>query len=138
MPETDDEPHDKIFGPGEEDQMHEAAKKLDTRVLFDGRTVLVTAVFHTIVDPKIISERVRRAAQGPLLRMAIGGLQRRPTDHALLTKSFINTDEDVEIVAKRVAEVVPAPARVEGGLVSSRDAEGLWAEFHRSIVDGGD
>jgi len=135
---TDDEPHDQIFGRGEEDQLRDAVQKLDTRVLFDGRTVLVTAVIHTIVDPKIVSERVRRAAAGPLLRMTIGGVSRRPHDHALLTKTFVNTDEDVEVVMKRMAEVVPSPARVEGGIVSPRDAEGLWAEFHRSIVDGGD
>ena len=133
----DDEPHDRIYGPGEEAQLQSDARKLDTRVLFDGRTVLVTAVFHTIVDPLIVSERVRRAAAGPLLRMAVGGLSRRPTDHALLTKTFVNTDEDVTDVAKRVAAVVPEPARVEGGIVESRDAKKLWAEFHRSI-DGGD
>ena len=43
----------------------------------DNRTSM--AVFHTIVDPLIVSERVRRAAAGPLLRMAVGGLSRRPT-----------------------------------------------------------
>jgi hypothetical protein len=134
---TPDDEHDQIFGPGDEDALRSKLRSLDTRILFEGRTVVVSAVFHTIVDPKIVSERVRRAAAGPLLRMAIGGLERRQRDHALLTKSFVNTDEEVEVVAARVAAVMPEPARVEGGLVDERDAVKLWIEFHRTI-DGGD
>lgn len=133
---NDDEPHDRVFGPGAEDQLHAAMRELDTRVLFDGRTVVVTAVFHTIVDPLIVSARVRRAAQGPLLRMAIGSLSRRKGDHALVTKTFVNTDEPVEDVCNRIAAVVPPPTRVEGGIVAPSDAESLWAEYHRAIDRG--
>ena len=134
---TDDEPHDRIFGPGETEALRDHVKHLDTRVLFDGRTVLVTSVFHTIVDPALISERVRRAAAGPLLRMTVGGVERRAIDHALVVKSFINTDEDMKVVAARVAEVTPTPDRVEVGIVRASDAAELWASLHHAI-DGGD
>lgn len=131
-----DKPPAKIFGPGEEDKLREELKKLDTRVLFDGRTVLVTAVFFTtFVDPKALSERVRRAAAGPLLRMTVGALSGKIGE--LTTKSFVNTDEDEKIVGARVAAVTPKPAYVEVGIVDPREALPLWAEYHRTI-DGGD
>lgn len=134
---TSDETHDRIYGPGETEALREHAKKMDSRVLFDGRTVLVTSVFRTVVDPAIISERVRRASAGPLLRMTIGGLERRKSDHALLVKSFVNTDEDMKTVADRVAAVVPTPDRVEVGIVRAHDAAELWGSLHHAI-DGGD
>lgn len=134
---TDDEPHDRIFGPGEEHELHESANAMDSRVLFDGRTVLVTSTFHTAVDPAFISERVRRASAGPLLRMTVGGLERRKTDHALVVKSFVNTDEDVRVVAKRVERVKPRPDYVEAGIVDADDAAELWGSLHHAI-DGGD
>jgi hypothetical protein len=128
---------DEVFGPGQEEAFRAAASKQDTRVLFDGRTVLVTSVFHTIVDPVILSERVRRAAAGPLLRLVVGGLERRGVDGAIVAKSFVNTDESIEVVGERLKRVTPAPARVEVGIVSDRDAERVWGELHRAI-EGGD
>ena len=125
----------KIFGPGEEDAFRAAAAAQDTRVLFDGRTVLVTAVFFSIVDPAILSDRVRAAAGGPLLRMTVGGCSRRQ-DGALVFKSFVNTDEPMEEVGNRIGKL-PGAVKIEVGMVGERDAEALWGELHR-MIEGGD
>ena len=128
---------DKFFGPGQDEEARAALRAQDQRVLFDGRTVVVECVFFTIVDPAVLAESVRRACAGPLLRMTVGTLRRRAHDHAIVSKSFVNTDESIEVVGERMRHVSPAPARVEVGLASDRDAERIWAEVHRA-TDGGD
>jgi hypothetical protein len=109
---------------------------LDTRVLFDGRTLVVECTFYTVIHPTIISERVRAACSGPKLRMVAGGLS-RAADGAFVTKSFINTDETYEEVAERVRTMNPRPSRATVGIADRREAAGLWGEVHR-MQDGGD
>jgi len=125
----------KVFGPGEEEAFRAAAAAQDCRVLFDGRTVLVTSVFFTILDPIILSDRVRAAAAGPLLRMTLGTGARRH-DGALVFKSFVNTDEPIRDVGARVKQLAGC-AIVEVGIVEPRDAEQLWGDFQQTL-DGGD
>jgi len=128
---------DRIFGPGEEAEAVKALGEQDSRVLFDGRTILIECVFHTIVDPALLSTRLRKACAGPKLRLNAGTAQRRAHDLAILTKTFINTDESLEEVGARVAAIYPKPDRVTAGLVNTREAESIWAELHR-VQDGGD
>lgn len=128
---------DRIYGPGEEVAAVEALREQDSRVLFDGRTVLIECVFHTIVDPNVLATRLRKACAGPKLRLNVGTLTRRRVDLAILTKSFINTDESLEEVGARIASIVPRPDRVTAGLVIKSEAAVIWAELHRA-QDGGD
>lgn len=128
---------DRIFKSGEEGAALDELRRHDTRVLFDGRTVLIECVFHTIVDPNILAARLRKASAGPKLRLNVGTVSRRSSDHAILTKSFINTDESLEEVGARVSAISPKPDRVTAGLVDIREAESIWAELHR-VQDGGD
>jgi hypothetical protein len=67
----------------------------------------------------------------------VGTVQRRAHDLAILTKSFINTDESLEEIGARVAAISPKPDRVTAGLVDTREAASIWAELHR-VQDGGD
>ncbi len=128
---------DRIFKRGEEAEAVVEMRKHDTRVLFDGRTVLIECVFRTIVDPNILATRLRQACAGPELRLNVGTVTRRQSDLALLTKSFINTDEALEEVGARVTGMTPRPDRVTAGLVDEREAALIWAELHR-VQDGGD
>lgn len=128
---------DRVFKPGEEAEAVGELRKHDATVLFDGRTVLVECVFHTIVDPNVLATRLRQACAGPKLRLNVGTLTRRQRDLAILTKSFINTDESPEEVGARVTAISPRPDRVTAGLVDEREAAKIWAELHR-IQDGGD
>jgi hypothetical protein len=114
-----------------------ALRAQDTRVLFDGRTVLIECLFHTIVDPNVLASRLRQAAAGPKLRLTVGTVQRRSRDLALLTKSFINTDESLEEVSARVVAISPKPDRVTVGLVDTQESVSIWTELHR-VQDGGD
>jgi len=128
---------DRIFGPGEHAEAAKALRGQDVRVLFDGRTILIECVFHTIVDPAILATRLRKACAGLKLRLNVGTVERRAGDLAILTKSFINTDESLEDVGARVAAISPKPDRVMAGLVDTREAASIWAELHR-VQDGGD
>lgn len=128
---------DRVFGPGEEEEAAAALRAQDTRVLFDGRTVAVECVFHTIVDANILASRLREACAGPKLRLNVGTVTRRAADYAIVAKSFVNTDEALEEVGARVALISPKPDRVTAGLADKRDAEKIWAELHR-VQDGGD
>jgi hypothetical protein len=128
---------DRIFRPGEEEAAAKALGEQDTRVLFDGRTVVVECVFRTIVDPTLIASRLREACSGPKLRLNVGTIERRKQDLAIVTKSFVNTDETPEEVAARVALISPVPDRVTAGLAVPREAAAIWAELHR-MQDGGD
>lgn len=128
---------DRVFEPGEHAEAQEEMRKQNSRVLFDGRTLLVECVFRTIVDPNVLASRLRQACAGPQLRMIIGGLERRGRDAAFLTKSFINTDETIMEIGARLAGMSPKPERVEISLVARRDADKIWAEVHR-MQDGGD
>ena len=128
---------DRIFKAGEEAEAVKALREQDASVLFDGRTILIECVFHTIVDPAMRATRLRKASAGPKLRLNVGTVERRGRDLAILTKSFINTDEALEEVGARVAAISPKPDRVTAGLVDTREAESIWAELHRA-QDGGD
>jgi len=128
---------DRIFRPGEEAEAAQALREQDARVLFDGRTLLIECVFHTIVDAAILSTRLRKACAGPKLRLNVGTVERRARDLAILTKSFINTDESLEEVGARIAAISPKPDRVTAGLVDTREATWIWSELHR-MQDGGD
>lgn len=112
-------------------------REQDTRVLFDGRTVVIECVFHTIVDVNILAARLREACAGPKLRLNVGTVTRRGSDYAIVTKAFVNTDEPAEEVGARVAAIVPKPNRVTAGLANKRKAASIWAELHR-VQDGGD
>lgn len=115
---------------------HEELRDQDSRVLFDGRTLVVECKFYTVIHFTIVSERVRVACAGPKLRMVVGGMSRDP-DGALVTKTFINTDETYEEVADRVRAMNPKPTRATVGIADRREAAGLWGELHR-VQDGGD
>ena len=128
---------DRFFKPGEEEEAVAALREQDTRILFDGRTVVIECVFHTIVDPNILASRLREACAGPKLRLNVGTVTRRRQDLALVAKSFINTDEPAEDVSARAAAISPKPSRVTAGIADSREAAKIWAELHR-IQDGGD
>jgi hypothetical protein len=123
---------DRAFGP----RHAEALRGQDTRVLFDGRTVVIECVFHTIVDANILAVRLRDACSGPKLRLNVGTVTRRGSDYAIVAKSFINTDEPAEVGA-RVEAITPKPDRVTAGLANRREAAAIWAELHR-VQDGGD
>lgn len=127
---------DRIFSSREEKQLAEEMREQDTRVLFDGRTVIVEGVFHTIVDANVLAARLRTACGGPKLRLNVGTVTRRASDYALVIKSFINTDEPAEEVGARVAAISPKPAKVTAGLADPREAAKVWAELTR-IKDGG-
>lgn len=116
--------------------LQNALRAQDTRVLFDGRTLVVECKFYTVVHYTIISERVRVACAGPKLRLVVGGLSRDP-DGAFVTKTFINTDETYDEVAARVRAMDPKPSRATVGIADTREAAGLWGELHR-VQDGGD
>jgi len=111
--------------------------KQDTCVLFDGRTIVVECVFHTIVDYRVIAENMRQACAGPQLRLTVGSVERRHHDGAITTKSFVNTDEEVEVVAARIAGMSPKPSRVTAGIAKVSEAAKVWGELQR-IQDGGD
>lgn len=128
---------DRVFKPGEEAEAQEALRAQDTRVQFDGRTVVVECVFNTIVDPAILATRVRQACAGPQLRLNAGTVQRKSGEVAIRTKSFINTDESLEEVGERIAAISPTPDRATVGLADVREAANVWAELHR-VQDGGD
>lgn len=128
---------DRVFGPGEEKDAAEELAKHDTRVLFDGRTVVVESVFHTIVDANILASRLREACAGPKLRLNIGTVTRRARDYSIAVKSFINTDESAEEVGARVAAISPKPTKVTAGLADPREAAKIWAELTR-LKEGGD
>jgi hypothetical protein len=108
----------------------------DTRVLFDGRTLVVECRFYTGIHYTIVSERVRIACAGPKFRMIVGGLSRDP-DGALVTKTFINTDETYEEITERVRAMNPKPVFATVGIADTREVAGLWGELHR-VQDGGD
>lgn len=116
--------------------LRDALRDHDTRVLFDGRTLVVECRFYTVVHYTIVSERVRAACAGPKLRLVVGGLSRDP-DGALVTKTFINTDESYDEVAARVKAMDPKPSRATVGIADTREAAVLWAGLHR-VQDGGD
>lgn len=118
-----------------EDEFRDEAGKHDTDVKFDGRTLIVDTMFHTVVDPYVLSDRVRAAAAGPGLRMVFGTASRRRD--GISFRSFVNTDEDELVVYARMRAVDPRPASIRVGVVASTKARELWAEFHRAI-DGGD
>ena len=128
---------DRVFGTGEEKQAAEELAKHDTRVLFDGRTVVVESVFHTIVDANILASRLREACAGPKLRLNVGTVTRRAKDYSICVKSFINTDEPAEEVGARVAAISPKPTKVTAGLADPREAAKIWAELTR-LKEGGD
>lgn len=128
---------DRIFRRGEEAEATQALREQDTKLLFDGRTVVIECVFHTIVDPGILATRLRQACAGPNFRLNVGTIKRRQQDHAILTKTFVNTDESVEEVGARVAALSPKPSHATVGLADSREVAALWAELHR-VQDGGD
>lgn len=128
---------DRIFGPGEEAEASRMLREQDTRVLFDGRTVVIECVFHTVVDPNILATRLRKACAGAKLRLNVGTVQRRKQDLAILMKSFVNTDESPEEVGARVAAISPKPDLVTAGLADPREAASIWAELRR-VQDGGD
>jgi hypothetical protein len=128
---------DPIFKAGQEKEAAEELAKHDTRVLFDGRTVVVESVFHTIVDANILASRLREACAGPKLRLNVGAVTRRAKDYAITVKSFINTDEPAEEVGARVAAISPKPSKVTAGLANPREAAKIWAELTR-LKDGGD
>lgn len=128
---------DRVFGPGEGDDVRHALAEQDTRLLFDGRTVVVEAVFRTVVDPGVLASRVREACAGTRLRLNVGTLLRRGSDLALVSRSFVNTDEPPEEVGARVAAISPKPEHVTAGLVRASEAASMWAELHR-LQDGGD
>jgi hypothetical protein len=128
---------DRVFKAGEDKEAVEELRKHDTRVLFDGRTVVVESVFHTIVDANILASRLREACAGPKLRLNVGAVTRRAKDYAITVKSFINTDEPAEEVGARVAAISPKPSKVTAGLADPREAAKIWAELTR-IKDGGD
>jgi len=127
---------DRVFGPGEEKEAAAALREHDTRVLFDGRTVVIESVFHTIVDANILAGRLREACAGPKLRLNVGTVTRRASDYAIVVKSFINTDEPAEEVGARVAALSPKPTKVAAGLADPREAAKIWAELTR-VKDGG-
>jgi hypothetical protein len=124
---------DKIVTNAQE--FREAAAEHDMTVKYNGRTLLVQCWIYTIIDPQILSQRVRETAGGPGLRMTFGGLQRIPGGY--LAKSFINTDEAEQVVADRMAAIEPKPKKVIVGVVSPTEAQQLWAALHRT-ADGGD
>jgi len=128
---------DRIFKAGEDKEAVEELRKHDTRVLFDGRTVVVESVFHTIVDANILASRLREACAGPKLRLNIGTVTRRSSDYAIAVKSFINTDEPAEEVGARVAAISPKPTKVTAGLADPREAAKIWAELTR-VKEGRD
>ena len=127
---------DRVFGTGEEKEAAEELAKHDTRVLFDGRTVVVESVFHTIVDANILASRLREACAGPKLRLNIGTVTRRAKDYAIVVTSFINTDESSEEVGARIEALSPKPTRVSARIADRRVAAKVWAELHR-VQDGG-
>ncbi|TAL46322.1 MAG: hypothetical protein EPN91_00480 [Salinibacterium sp.] len=96
---------------------------------FASRTLLVETIHHTIVDPKILAEKIRVACAGPDLRMTLGGIG--ACDGGYKAKTFINTDELETVVADRVMAMTPKPMVVSVGIVSERDAKQLWAKFHK-------
>ncbi len=116
--------------------LQDALRDHDTRVLFDGRTLVVACRFYTVVHHTIVAERTRIACSGPKFRLTVGGLS-RDSDGAFVTKTFINTDETYEEVAARVRAMNPAPSRATVGIADTREAAALWAELHR-VQDGGD
>ena len=128
---------DRIFKPGEEKEAEAELRKHDTRVLFDGRTVVIESVFHTIVDANILASRLREACAGPKLRLNVGAVTRRSSDYAITVKSFINTDEPAEEVGARVAAISPKPTKVTSGLADPREAAKIWAELTR-VKEGPD
>jgi hypothetical protein len=125
-----------VFGPGQEAEAAKALREQDTRVLFDGRTVVVESVFHTIVDANILASRLREACAGPKPRLTVGTVTRRSSDYAIVVKSFVNTDEPAEEVGARVAAISPKPTRVTAGIANTREAAKIWAELTR-VKDGG-
>lgn len=116
--------------------LQDAMRGHDTRVLFDGRTLVVECRFYTVLHYTIVSDRVRAACAGPKLRMNVGSLS-RDVDGAIVTKTFVNTDETYDEVAARVRAMDPKPSRATVGIANTREAAGLWAELHR-VQDGGD
>lgn len=124
---------DKVVSNMEE--FREAIADHDIAVRYEGRTLVVTCLFFTQVDPYLVSERVLLAARGPKSRMVFGGLSHRRDGYK--TESYINTDESLSDVAGRMKLVDPCPAKVDVALVGGPRAQKLWTDFHRS-VDGGD
>lgn len=124
---------DKIVTNAQE--FREAAAEHDMTVKYNGRTLLAQCWFYTIINPQLLSERVRERAGGPGLRMVVGGLQR--IDGGFWAKSFINTDETEDVVAARMSTIDPRPKKVTVGVVSVTEARELWAALHRT-ADGGD
>lgn len=126
---------DRVFKPGEEKEAQAELAKHDTRVLFDGRTVVIESVFHTIVDANILASRLREACAGPKLRLNVGTVTRRASDYSIVVKSFVNTDEPAEDVGARVAAISPKPSRVTAGIANAREAAKIWTELER-VKDG--
>jgi hypothetical protein len=50
---------------------HEELRAQDTRVLFEGRTLVVECRFYTVIHYTIVSERIRAVCSGLKLRMAV-------------------------------------------------------------------
>jgi hypothetical protein len=113
----------------------EELRAQDTRVLFGERTLVVECRFYTVIHYTIVSERVRVACAGPKLRMVVGGLSRDP-DGALVTKTFINTDETYEEIAARIHAMNPKPVRATVGVADRREAAGLWGEWRAASGAG--
>ena len=105
---------------------------MDFRILFDGRTVVVELTHATLMDPKDLSERVRKEVAGPLLRMTCGGLWKSEGGLLLLTKTFVNTDEDLRVVHARVTAMKPMPEKISVGLCDPEEAAGIWRELARA------
>jgi hypothetical protein len=116
-------------------EFREATVGQDSEVKFGGRTLVVHLVFHTIVDPVVISERVREVVAGPKLRMVVGTAS--SVDGGVRLTSYVNTDEDVLVVRARVLAIAPRPASARVDEVAPTLAAEVWAQLHR-FIDGGD
>lgn len=102
----------------------------DLQVKFGGRTLLVECTFIHVIDLNVLASRMRTVVAGPLLRMICGSVEKR--GQTLVTKTFVNTDEEGIVVASRVREMNPAPTTVTIGDVNKSEAKKIWTALQKA------